>query len=162
MHASTPHVRRSLRHVVLAPAIGGLVAFALVGCGPKVSKISVRRATVPVPATADSAAVYLSIANDGDLDDELLSVSTPAASLTTLHETSIDASGRATMKAVGTLVVPAGATVDLRPGGLHLMMMQPRALAAGDRVELTLTFRHAGAVRVTATVVADVDESMGS
>lgn len=135
-------------------AIGGTVA----ACGPATSDISVTGAIVPVPATADTAAVYLTITNDGDLDDRLESVSSSAAAGAHLHETEIDDEGRATMRAVGRLSIPGGTTVVLKPGGLHLMLMQPQPLADGDTLELSLRFRHAGTKRVTARVTDDIDD----
>jgi copper(I)-binding protein len=45
--------------------------------------------------------------------------------------------------------IPAGGTVRLAPGGLHLMLMGPnKAFLQGDRIPLTLTFAKAGKVAV--------------
>ena len=77
--------RRSSALRFVLPLVGSLGVAALVGCGPGTSRIEVADAVVPVPATADSAAIYLRITNDGDADDRLLKVSTPRAELTTLH-----------------------------------------------------------------------------
>lgn len=150
--------RRSPVRRFVMPVVGAFGVLVLVGCGPGTSKISVADALVPVPGTADTAAIYLTITNDGDLDDRLVKVSTPRAELTTLHQSSVDADGRATMSGVGSVKIPAGESVDLSPGGLHLMMMQPDALADGDTVDLTLTFEHAGTVKVTAEVTDDIDD----
>ena len=57
-----------------------------------------------------------------------------------LHETRI-VDGVSRMRAVPRLAVPAGGSVELKPGGLHLMLMRPlRPLAEGDvaRVRLVL------------------------
>ena len=145
----------------MVPLVGSLGVAALVGCGPGTSRIGVADAVVPVPATADTAAIYLRITNDGDADDRLLKVSTSRAELTTLHETTVDPDGRATMAGVGSVKIPAGETVSLSPGGLHLMMLQPDRLAAGDTVDLTLTFEQAGTVTVPATVTDDIDDVVG-
>lgn len=153
--------RRSAVSLIGRTLALSLVAGGVVACGPGTSEITVSDAIVPVPATVDTAAVYLRITNDGDRDDRLLTVSTPQASLTHLHETSIDADGRAGMAAVGTLAIPAGETVDLSPGGLHLMMMQPDELVDGETVDLTLTFEHAGTKTVTARVTDDLDDVVG-
>lgn len=137
-----------------------LAVLVLGGCDGT-SDISVSDAVVPVPATADTAAVYLRITNSGDIDDQLLMVTTPQAAAADLHKTSISASGRAKMEAVGALKIPAGETVDLTPGGLHLMMMQPKPLRAGGTVDLTLTFEHAGERKVTARVSDDIADVVG-
>lgn len=55
-----------------------------------------------------------------------------------LHETRI-VDGVSRMRAVPRLAVPAGGSVELKPGGLHLMLMQPRgALTPGDSIEVVL------------------------
>ena len=138
-----------------------LLAAPLVGCGAGAPKIAVTDAFVPVPATAD-ASVYLKISNSGDADDRLLKVTTSKAAGAMLHQTEIDADGRASMKGIGTLRIPAGKTVELSPGGFHLMMMQPQPLADGDTVDLTLTFQTSGTKRVTAEVTDDIGDVIGS
>lgn len=58
-----------------------------------------------------------------------------------------------TMRPVESIDIPAGGTVDLKPGGYHVMMMDLRAdLTSGETVPVTLTFRDAGQVTVTAEV----------
>ena len=47
-----------------------------------------------------------------------------------------------TMRAAGAIDLPAGRTVELRPGGLHLMLMDlKQPLAAGTSVPLTLILK---------------------
>lgn len=133
----------------------------LVGCAPATSEIAVRDARIALPVTGDSAAAYLTIRNAGDLDDELTSVSTPVADMAHLHRTTISDDGRASMGSVSGLRIPAGSTLRLEPGGLHLMLMDPEALEPGQKVRLTLRFREAGVVTVTATATDDVDVVMG-
>ncbi len=49
----------------------------------------------------------------------------------------------------GGLAIPAGATVELKPGGFHLMFMGlKRPLVEDETVMVTLTFEKAGAVEV--------------
>jgi copper(I)-binding protein len=49
--------------------------------------------------------------------------------------------------------IPAGGTLTLEPGSFHLMFVGLReALEPGDTVEVTLSFRDAGSVKVTAQV----------
>lgn len=55
-----------------------------------------------------------------------------------LHETRI-VDGVSRMRAVPRLAVPAGGSVELKPGGLHLMLMQPLgSLKPGDSLEVVL------------------------
>ena len=56
------------------------------------------------------------------------------------------------MSPVEGIHVPAGGTVELAPGGFHMMLDGLGSVAAGDRLELDLTFEHAGKIVVQAEV----------
>jgi hypothetical protein len=57
------------------------------------------------------------------------------------------------MRPVETLALPAGATLAMKPGGLHIMLIHlKRALRPGDRVPLTLTFEHGAALTLKVPV----------
>ncbi|MFZ5668552.1 MAG: copper chaperone PCu(A)C [Pseudomonadota bacterium] len=102
----------------------------------------------PAPKGGTGAG-FMRIVNHGAAEDRLVAVSSPIAARAELHETMI-MGGRAMMhpRPEG-LVIPAGATVDLKPGGRHVMFMGlKRTLRAGDRFPATLTFAKAGAVKV--------------
>jgi copper(I)-binding protein len=61
------------------------------------------------------------------------------------------------MREVPEIALPAGATVELAPGGLHLMLIDlVEDLGPGDTFELTLEFEQAETVTVTAEVREDV------
>lgn len=106
-------------------------------------------------ATPDGAAVaggYLTITNGGQDADRLVSASSPRAPKMELHEMAMDGN-MMTMRAVPGIDVPAGGTVELKPGGLHLMFMDiPAPFKAGETVPVTLNFEKAGAVETTLVV----------
>ena len=57
------------------------------------------------------------------------------------------------MREVSSIDIPAGRTVELKPGGLHIMLMgltQP--LKDGEMFPLTLTFANEGEVPVEVMV----------
>ena len=59
------------------------------------------------------------------------------------------------MRQVQSIDVPAGGTAELKPGGLHVMLIglsQP--LTLGTKIPLTLTFERAGPVTVEVMVEA--------
>jgi periplasmic copper chaperone A len=61
------------------------------------------------------------------------------------------------MREVESIEIPAGATVELVPGGLHIMLLElVEDLAPGDTFELTLDFEQAGAVTTMVEVREDV------
>ncbi len=62
------------------------------------------------------------------------------------------------MREVDALIIPAGETVELVPGGHHLMLLDlADDLVPGDSFELTLTFLRAGDVTVTVEVREDIE-----
>lgn len=93
-----------------------------------------------------SGAAYLTIANTKVEPDRLLSVATPAAARAELHATVKDGEIMR-MRPVGAIAVEPGSRIELRPGGLHLMLLDlTKPLVEGERFPLTLTFEKAGAI----------------
>ena len=109
-------------------------------------------------AMTRTSAVYMVIHNLGDQDDVLLGAHTEVANATEIHRSYQD-NGVMRMRPAGDVVVPAGGTVVLEPGGLHVMLIDLRQdLDEGSQVQVTLRFERAGEV----TVSADVRSREGS
>jgi copper(I)-binding protein len=65
------------------------------------------------------------------------------------------------MRQVQAIELPAGKTVELKPGGLHIMLVGLKApLKAGDRFPMKLTFAKAGEVTVDVMVQAAGPDAM--
>jgi periplasmic copper chaperone A len=80
--------------------------------------------------------------------DRLVSGSTPLAERFELHTMAMKGDVME-MRQVDAIDLPAGKTVELKPGGLHVMFIglkQP--LALGSKVPVTLKFEKAGEVQV--------------
>ncbi len=93
-----------------------------------------------LPPSVPMRAGYLTIANTGETNDKLLSASSPAFKMIEMHESRMS-DGMMTMNEMPEIPVPAGATVEFKPGGLHLMLMGlQQYLEIGDQVPVTLTF----------------------
>ena len=76
----------------------------------------------------------------------LVGVSTPVAGVAEVHEMKMEGDVMR-MRAVPVLDLPAGQTVELRPGGYHVMLMDLKApLAKDSTVPLTLMFKDAAGV----------------
>jgi copper(I)-binding protein len=107
---------------------------------------------------ARTGAGYLAIVNHGRLDDRLTGGSTPIADRLEVHSMTMD-QGVMRMRPVRAgLVVPAGRTLELKPGGYHIMLIGLKTpLRKGDSVPAVLTFAKAGAVKVAFKV-----ESIGA
>lgn len=80
-------------------------------------------------------------------DTRLVAVSTPTAGIAEVHEMKMEGDVMK-MRPLPGLELPAGKTVLLQPGGLHIMLMDlKQPVAAGSSIELTLTFEGADGVR---------------
>lgn len=99
-----------------------------------------------------NGAGFMSLRNAGAQPDRLLSAASPIARVAELH-THIREGEVMRMRPVNDIPVPAGQTVELRPGGLHIMLIGLNApLVQGARVPLTLRFERAGEVQVELAV----------
>jgi copper(I)-binding protein len=144
----------------LAGAVLALATVAAAGCsGPDgTPDLRVGPARASVPAAGVSQLV-LAIENVGDGADRLVAADTDRALAVEIHETRVDAEGRAVMELRdGGVELPAGTTVRFRPGGLHLMLVVPDAsVVLGGTLPVTLTFDRSPPVTVEVTVVPTVE-----
>ena len=108
------------------------------------------RATLP---NAQVGAGYMTIDNAGAAADRLVGAATEATPTAELHNMTTEG-GMMKMAAVeGGIEIPAGGSVTLAPGGLHVMFIGPRApFKEGECVAMTLTFETAGPLEVQLVV----------
>ena len=86
----------------------------------------------------ESSAAYLRIQNRGADDLTIVSASSAAAAEVAIHRT-VAQDDMARMDALDSLRIPAGETVELAPGGLHIMLSGLTAdLAPGSALTLRL------------------------
>jgi periplasmic copper chaperone A len=98
------------------------------------------------PPGAKIAAGYLTVRNAGAAD-KLVSASSPAAERVETHVTMRDGD-ISRMREVKGYEVPARGTLELKPGGSHLMLVNIKApLKEGTSVPLTLRFEKAGEIK---------------
>lgn len=104
------------------------------------------------PSATATGAVYLTMTNEGESDDALVSVASDVAAKTEVHEmTMTDMVMR--MRKADSVALPAGQSVAFAPGGYHVMLIGLKhALAAGDDLSLTLRFEKAGEIVLTVPV----------
>ena len=133
-----------LPRFVLLIAFGSL---ALSACSPNQSpaKIEISEPWArETPQGAPNGALYLTISNEGDRDDRLLSVATEHASHAGIHSTS-EEDGMMRMRSVEALSIPAHEKISLAPGGLHIMLMGlNKELVKGDEISINLVFEESG------------------
>lgn len=110
-------------------------------CRPGVSSAWLRMA----PAAMPMGAAFLTIENRCGRDVVIVGVESADFGSTSLHETRIEA-GVSRMRALPQLPVAAGGRVEFKPGGLHIMLMNPRHnLRLGDTVVMIFRLRDGGA-----------------
>ena len=100
------------------------------------------------PTGSTVGAGYLTITNKGTAADRLIGGSAAPASRFEVHTTVVEG-GVAKMRPLKGLEVKPGETVELKPGGMHVMFIglkQP--LKQGQRVKGTLVFERAGTVEI--------------
>jgi copper(I)-binding protein len=111
--------------------------------------------TRATPKGSTVAGAYMTIINKGSVPDRLLGGASAVADRFEVHSMVMDG-GVAKMRPVdGGLEIKPGETVELKPGGLHVMLTglkQP--LDKGQKVKATLEFAKAGKVEVEYTVEA--------
>lgn len=139
---------RKIMAVILAGA-------ALAGC--EQVELGASDASVRLPAVSGRpGAAYFTI-KGGSEATSLLSVSTPAAIRTELHEMKHEG-GMMTMIPLKDVAIPAGQAVAFAPGGKHVMLFDiAPTVRAGSSIPLRLAFANGKTVEVQAAVKAAGD-----
>jgi copper(I)-binding protein len=134
-------------------ALGVLLAgLACVGAAAEPSIQVVDAWARATPPGVANGAVYCKILNHGSAD-RLVGARSPAARGAEIHS-STSANGVVEMRRIEALPIGAGASVELAPGGTHVMLVGLAApLTAGAKVALTLVFAGAGEIAVEVPVV---------
>ena len=138
-----------MRRTMVAMAVLALVAGA---CGGEAS-LDVAEAWSR-PALGPNGAVYLTI-EGGEADTALsgVSVSADVAAMAQIHQTVIRDDGVMAMTRIPRVEIPAGSTVIMVPGGMHVMLLElAEPLELGDTLDMTLTFDNGTELTTTAEV----------
>lgn len=110
------------------------------------------RATLP---NAPVGGGYVTITNTGDRPDRLVSAQSWFSPDVQIHEMAVVNDVMNMQHLPEGLEIPAGETVTLAPGGLHMMFMDiAQPFVQGETVPVTLTFERAGAVEIELAVQA--------
>ncbi|MBA2890643.1 copper chaperone PCu(A)C [Nonomuraea soli] len=150
------------RHALIAAA----AALSLAACGtasapaaapgasssprPSGPALSITDPWVKTAAKGMSAA-FGTLTNTSGQDITVLSASTPVSPMVELHET-VEDGGKSVMRAKdGGFVVPAGGTLELKPGGNHIMLMGLKEpVLPGAEVSFSLALAGGGTMEFTA------------
>lgn len=144
---------RTARRVVAAWAMFAAVAAAVPAAAETVAAAGVTAQQTWARATPPNAKVgagYAVLANTTPEDDRLVGATAEISERVEVHSMAMDDGVMRMRELEDGLPLPAGETVLLEPGGLHLMFMGlKRRLTPGDVFEGTLEFEKAGAVEIT-------------
>ncbi|UTW47753.1 copper chaperone PCu(A)C [Bacterioplanoides sp. SCSIO 12839] len=103
----------------------------------------------PIPGRYMSAA-FMNIKNDSAKEKILVSAKADWAGLIEIH-THIHDNGVMRMRQMMELTIPAGESVSLQPGGLHLMLFKLE-LPLSEKLPLTLCFKDGSCETTTAVL----------
>ena len=111
--------------------------------------------TRATPPKARAGGAYMMIMNAGDAEDRLIGGSSPVAERIEIHEMAVENDVMRMREVEGGIAVPAGGSVELKPGGYHVMLMGLKEqLEEGQDIPLTLEFKDAGLIDVVLTTEA--------
>ena len=144
-----------MKRVVTAVAMG----MALIGgmstavAGSATDDVTVKHHYVrAVPPQQPNSAAFMTIENSSDTAHALVGGSSPAAKVVELH-THLKEDGMMKMRQIPRIDLPANKTVELAPGGLHVMLIGlKQQLEPGQKVDLTLEFADGSTLQLSAPV----------
>ena len=104
-----------------------------------------------------TAAAYMQLINESDVDDRLLAVDSNIAERVELHSHQSDSDGIMRMVSLEAgIKIPAGHTVVLERGGNHIMFLGlTQEVQDGDKISVTLTFEVVGDIEAKILVDSD-------
>jgi copper(I)-binding protein len=133
----------------------GIAAHAamLVTAAPAAERLTADNAWVPwTPPAIKVQAAYLTIVNRSDTDQLVVGVESPDYERVELHSSSMK-DGLSEMRRLDRIAVPANKRIALEPGGMHLMLINPkRAYAVNDRIRFVLRLQGGEQVETSAVV----------
>ena len=92
------------------------------------------------PPNAKNSAAFMKIENKGNSDVELILANSNISKVTELH-THIEENGMKKMIQIPSIKIPANSSVELKPGGLHIMFLGiQNQINENSNVDLNLTF----------------------
>ncbi len=105
------------------------------------------------PPNAPATGAFMVIKNNGDKDVKVVKASNPASKVTELHN-HINDGGVMRMRPVQAIDIKAKGEAVLKPGGLHVMLIDLKTpMKEGDMIPITLGFDDGSSTQVEARVV---------
>lgn len=139
-----------------------LISFSSFAGDYSVGDLSISKTwTRATPPKAKAGGGFVEIVNTGSDTDRLIAVSSDVAGKTEIHEMAVTDGVMKMRELENGIEIPAGETVTLKPGGLHIMFMGlKQSFEQGSKVPVVLTFEKAGDVSVELDVAKMGAKSM--
>lgn len=92
------------------------------------------------PPNATTSAVFATINNDGDKDRVIVKAVSDASAVVELHDVIMDGDIMQ-MRQVESITIPANGSTILKPGSLHIMLLDVKEpMLEGSKIDVELTF----------------------
>jgi hypothetical protein len=104
-----------------------------------------------MPPGAAATAAFMTLKNGGDKSVKLVKAESSAAKTVELHS-HIDDNGVMKMRQVPAIEIKAKGETALQPGSYHIMLINPAAMKAGDKIAIKLDFDDGSSKQVDAMV----------
>ena len=145
-----------MRAIIVALLLGGLLVNAVSANADGIVLTQAWvRALLP---TRTMTAAFLTIENHSSREEKLVGVTAERVSAIEIHGHSHEG-GMMRMRQVSGLMVAAGETQALKPGGFHLMLFDvDSTLAVGDSLQLVLEFESGLQLSIDANVTSVLQE----
>lgn len=132
--------------------------FCLTGLGPAyaTNTITIENAWSPeAPPVVKVMAGYMVIKNTGKNDVKILSAKSPLFSKVEIHRTEMK-NGMAKMVKQEKLLIAAGQKIELKPNGLHMMLMgKLKPVTKGMHIPVSITFDNGETINTRLKVKTD-------
>lgn len=153
-----PNIGHTTGHTI-GHTVCSLIAtfFLMLSAGAAVAQVQVQGAWVKAAGPSQMAtAAYMNLTATQPV--RITGAESPVASVVELHQMAIGPNDTMTMRAVPVIELAAGQSVELKPGGLHVMLMDLNRtpLKPGDTVNLTLIGQTADGKALRVPVSASV------
>lgn len=132
---------------LIALFVSLILTTAVAACTPTNSAMTVTDVWARPMPQGQNGAVYFTIQNHTDTDDQLLAVKGDIASSVEMHLSAMNDKGVMSMSKQDSVKIPVGETIAFEPGGLHVMLIDlQQDLVIGESFPIILDFEQAGEI----------------
>ncbi|MEY9935511.1 copper(I)-binding protein [Catenulispora sp. GP43] len=157
-------VVRAAAAPVLAAAVALILLTGWVAAGRAGTSrpVQVSDGWILVPSSPATTAAFFTVRNPGDVPDTLLqATSTVSSDVELSRHLHVGSEGRP--EPTASLAIPARGELRMAPLVADIVIANPPDLHPGQRITVTLRFRHSGTVTVSAVAIVpeDLDSRIG-